>query len=378
MKNNHKFLVKVNIISIVVVLALTIFKMNLWYVIGVLALNILILKKQLGIEKKDKRVIGNNILNVLIVIFVYYITIYLLGLYLGFSKNYYIYSIVSILKKVVPMILFIFLFELIRHVNVTKGKDSKLAVVTAFILFVLLDCAEQVVNYRNFKDLETIITFGASVVIPSIARNIMLMYMCKYTGFKATVIYRLLMNVPMYIIPIFPTLGTYLTATINVVLPAILYYITYRTNMDIKERLTVGTKKKGSNIFFYILIVFLLILMLLTSGYFKYYILSVGSGSMEPNINKGDLILIRKLDTDEKKALEPGQILVFKHSGIVIVHRIVEINKVNDDEYYFYTKGDNNNSNDGYPITLSEVIGTTNFRIRWIGWPTVLLNELLN
>ena len=41
-------------------------------------------------------------------------------------------------------------------------------------------------------------------------------------------------------------------------------------------------------------------------------------------------------------------------------------------------KGDHNESPDGYLIETSEVIGTVKFKIRYIGYPTVALNEKIN
>ena len=42
------------------------------------------------------------------------------------------------------------------------------------------------------------------------------------------------------------------------------------------------------------------------------------------------------------------------------------------------TKGDANNTKDAWVVKENEVIGIVKFRIRWLGMPTVSLNELLN
>ena len=98
---------------------------------------------------------------------------------------------------------------------------------------------------------------------------------------------------------------------------------------------------------------------------------------MTPNVNKGDAVIVEKLDIDEIKKIKIGEILVFKKEGKIIVHRVVQKNKITEDEYYFYTKGDNNNSYDGYPISIDNIIGVVKARIKFIGYPTVLLNEIL-
>jgi len=60
----------------------------------------------------------------------------------------------------------------------------------------------------------------------------------------------------------------------------------------------------------------------------------------------------------------------------MVVHRVIEIEQVKD-EYIFYTKGDNNNGPDGYPILSEDCIGLYKRRIRYIGLPSVMLTDLL-
>lgn len=97
---------------------------------------------------------------------------------------------------------------------------------------------------------------------------------------------------------------------------------------------------------------------------------------MSPNINKGDIVIFEKVEDDEAiQSLKENQVLVFKHSGVIVVHRIVDIKKVKG-EYYFYTKGDANNNEDSYAITKDMIVGVVDVRIPLIGLPTVWLNEM--
>lgn len=65
--------------------------------------------------------------------------------------------------------------------------------------------------------------------------------------------------------------------------------------------------------------------------------LCVTTGSMEPTINSGELIIIREKD----KYLENDIVTYLDDDGFLITHRIVNI-----DEDKMITKGDNNNLND--------------------------------
>ena len=98
---------------------------------------------------------------------------------------------------------------------------------------------------------------------------------------------------------------------------------------------------------------------------------------MTPNINKGDVVLLRKLSEEEIKQLKVGQVLIFRQEGKIVVHRISKIYK-SGKEMFFKTKGDHNNDEDNYLIEVSQVLGTTDHKIRYIGYPTVMLYEKMN
>ncbi|MCL2383482.1 MAG: signal peptidase I [Oscillospiraceae bacterium] len=97
---------------------------------------------------------------------------------------------------------------------------------------------------------------------------------------------------------------------------------------------------------------------------------------MSGTINVGDIVIVRRLTDEEKNELEKGEILVFYYEDRVIVHRLIRILEVND-ERFFYTKGDNNATEDGSPIPAYDVIGVTRFRIPVLGYPTVMLNRMM-
>lgn len=90
-----------------------------------------------------------------------------------------------------------------------------------------------------------------------------------------------------------------------------------------------------------------------------YGVLEVVSGSMEPTINIGDLVIINK-NYDELK--ENDIITFYDDNGSFVTHRIVEII---DDE--FITKGDFNNSIDQGSIRKKEVVGKYVLKINGLG-----------
>ena len=97
---------------------------------------------------------------------------------------------------------------------------------------------------------------------------------------------------------------------------------------------------------------------------------------MYPNISKGDVVVVEQLKAEELKDIIVGEVLVFRHNEIIIVHRVTKITESNG-KLLFRTKGDNNNAEDNYDIEESQVVGVARFKIPFIGQPSVWLSEVI-
>lgn len=95
-------------------------------------------------------------------------------------------------------------------------------------------------------------------------------------------------------------------------------------------------------------------------GYKPFIVLS---GSMEPNIMTGDMVIVKVTDANK---LEKGEIVAFKSGDSVVTHRIIDITE-EDNQKVFVTKGDNNNTEDRDKVTLNQVEGKCIKRIPKLG-----------
>ncbi|MGL4952493.1 MAG: signal peptidase I [Culicoidibacterales bacterium] len=100
-----------------------------------------------------------------------------------------------------------------------------------------------------------------------------------------------------------------------------------------------------------------------TTGLFPYQIFTVISGSMEPTIPTGSLIISYKGDTS---ALNVDDIIVFQPGEQRVMHRIVGIEE-SKTAPQFITRGDANNTNDGNPVQAEDVLGKVIMFIPFIG-----------
>lgn len=89
---------------------------------------------------------------------------------------------------------------------------------------------------------------------------------------------------------------------------------------------------------------------------FGYGAAVVLSGSMEPEMSKGDLIVVKELEAYREK-----DIVVYQSKSSLVVHRIISI-----DGDAVITQGDANNAPDD-PINLSAIKGKVLLRIPYVG-----------
>ena len=115
--------------------------------------------------------------------------------------------------------------------------------------------------------------------------------------------------------------------------------------------------------------VVILVIIALISCKFLYGVLVIGSKSMVKTLDKGDVVLFKQT-TDIKK----GDVIVFTQDNIRIVHRVVAVKNINK-EVRYYTKGDANKEQDPGYITKNNLMGKVLFKVKYIGKPTIWLNE---
>lgn len=87
------------------------------------------------------------------------------------------------------------------------------------------------------------------------------------------------------------------------------------------------------------------------------------SGSMEPSLNIGDIVVIKKCSEQDVKV---DDIISFREGQTVITHRVIEINETENGKEYI-TKGDNNNTKDSIPVKFSNIEGVYIRKLEYVG-----------
>ena len=80
----------------------------------------------------------------------------------------------------------------------------------------------------------------------------------------------------------------------------------------------------------------------------------VVSGSMEPVMYRGDIVIVDK----NPSSVQVGDIVVYKATWVNedVIHRVKEIYKTSNESTYLITKGDNNPVADPYPVQYPDQV----------------------
>ena len=345
-----------------------VFHFSYYFFVVILVLVLLYLYFLIG--KKRVKFYHEKEVNALMFILgiVYLILFYLLGLYFGFYHSVIKLSLKNIFVYVIPLIFICGITEAIRSFFISR--KNKLLIIVGMISLILLDIS----IYHNTGidyDLSGILNFVGYNVLTTISFHLLYYYICKNYGYKANILFKIIINVYPYIISIIPNVYIFIRILLKIVSCFIIYYLLDYLYAKRDDRYHVETLT--DKILWFLSLFSVIVFCVLISCKFKYCMLVIGSGSMTGTINKGDAIIFEKY---ENQKLEVGDIIVFQMKDKVTIHRIVKIlDDVNEIKYV--TKGDANiQEDDGY-VKENLIIGIEKIKIPYMGIPSVWLKECM-
>ena len=320
-----------------------------------------------GFYRDNSYIKGNVIRIVLSCLLSFFIVIYCIGLFTGFNRTIFSFTSDYIVKIILLEAVIIICEELLRYIIAKKSNKSIIPIIIYTIIMSLLNIIIEI-NGFDLVDSESIFIFISVVIIPVISREFLCSYLTYKVSFIPSLIYKLVIVLYEYIVPIIPSLGNYLYSVTNVLLVYIIYILSSKSIIK-NQRDDKFVRRASYSVIYIPVIILLSFIVILVSGIFRYKLIAIGSSSMHPIYDRGDAIIYDKKYDD----LEVGDIIAFEKSNVIITHRIVRINK---NTGYIKTKGDNNNAADFFDITTSEVLGKVEYKVKYIGYPTIWINEI--
>lgn len=313
----------------------------------------------------------NQVLGLMTIIaLVYLMLFYLTGLYFGFMSSYQSFG-KSFLTLILPSTIIIIAIEIIR--SIMLAQKNKAVSVICFISCVMAD----VLMKYSLSDVETFNRFMDIVgltLLPSIMANTLYHYVSSKYGRLPNIVYRLIITLYAYILPVVPAVTEVLVSLMNIILPIAVFAFIHGLYENKKSY--ASKKKKGWLAYASMLITIVLItsIVMLISCQFKYGALVIATESMTGELNKGDITIYESYDD---QIIQTGQVIVFKKGDSKVVHRVAKIENI-DGTLRYYTKGDIYKELDSGYVLEGDIIGLANYKVPYLGYPTIWLRNAFN
>lgn len=312
--------------------------------------------------------------SILIATLFYIILYFISGLIFGYARTIYSHKFLAILKNIWQIIIPIISIEYIRSFILNDNKKNYLFIILFTIVFMMIE-----INYfglfLSLKENEEAFKYISSIILPIIFSNVLYSYLTIKGSYKLVLVYRVIIELIYLLVPIFPDFDWFLTGVVGIMTPGVIYIFMKFYIKNKRERNSKRERKKLRNPIIYIpIIVIIGVFVCFMAGVFIYEPIAILSNSMVPVFEKGDVVIYRKVKTNELKNLKKYNIIVFSREGQMIVHRVIDKYEKNN-KYYFVTKGDANNQRDSGLVEEEELIGVYMFEIKYIGYPSVWLNR---
>lgn len=298
------------------------------------------------------------------------------GVILGFGKSPYAQGIKGISMNIYFFIIPIIARELIRGFLLNSPvKQNSLKITSITILMIVTDIS--ILQIMKIDSLKSLVIFLSQNLGPLICINIFASYACVISNPAVSIIFLSFMTAGEIVPPVLPSLQWLTRGLINMSVP-IFSYMSMNSYHEKLAKRYKPYKLKHENIFSLAAVsIFCILLIWFSVGVFPVYPSVILTGSMKPVINPGDIVVIKKIqELKDIESLKAGDIIQFKRDEIMIVHRITELVKNEDDGLtYFRTKGDNNSTEDKNPVNPNDIKGTVYKTIPKLGLPALILRN---
>ena len=313
----------------------------------------------------------NQVLLIVTVVAVLYVMFhYLTGIEFGFFKNPYRLSFKNLFLYILPITAIVVCSEIVRSVLMAqKDRVTQVLCYLACVVADMLICSNipSVTSFSRFMELV------GGTLCPALISNLLFNYLSRRYGILPNTVYRLIMTLFLYLFPIKSQISDSLTAFINLMLPIAIYF--FIDALYEKKRRYAMAKKHWFAVPITVLAVLaMLFTVMLVSNQFFIGAYVIATPSMTGELNRGDAAIYERY---EDQLITEGQVIAFEKDGRVVVHRVVDIEIINQQARY-YTKGDANEDPDAGYIGDENIIGLVNFKIPYIGYPTLWLRSLFS
>jgi signal peptidase I len=282
----------------------------------------------------------------------------IIGLLTSFAKNTFNLTASGIITNLVAMGAALVGGEMCRSflINSLSKKKPYGAIIILSIIFALFNMS--LGNIKTLSGNLNILNYITDNVFPQLTQNIAASCLAYLSGPIPAIIYLGIIRLFNYLSPYIPNPSEIPKLLFNVLFPLLSAWIIL--NIYTKEASEVRRNNhKKSDMFGWVAIsAFSVALVWFSVGVFPVFPSVILTGSMEPKIMPGDIVLVEKATSD---SVDVGDVVMYYYEdGINITHRIIKKTEESG-VTQFVTKGDNN------PIPDPDIVNSNQIKGRVIG-----------
>lgn len=338
----------------------------LWIVLAIIAI---------PIENDHTRFKGKKekIKTTLIIVIIYNILYFLLGLVFGYTKSPFSKNFFTIIKNLIFIVGVIALQDYVRTKLINnERKKINYFIFTLIFIILRLDFSEGI---EVLSSGEKIFEYVSSVIIPEIAKGCVCSYLAIAGGTYLVYAYSIPMALIEVLLPIFPDLDWFLLSVFDVLISLILFLYNNYEHTIKTSRLTRKEKKKINPVKNIPSIIILLFVVSFIAGLLPAKPIAIMSYSMVPTFSRGAVVISINIKQDDLHKLKKGDILHYKAKNGDVIHRIIDIKENEEGKLIFQTQGDNNNAPDENWVEPEQILGYIKWYIPYLGYPSVWFGE---
>jgi len=295
------------------------------------------------------------------------------GLFSSFGKSPYSFTPMGITTNLIFVAAMLFGMEFSRAwmVNNLSKKHTFLALALVAVLYTVLSIP--LTQLTGIKPEVESVSFINSSLLPSLAENLLATFLALLGGPIPALVYRGILQAFWWFSPILPDLPWMFKGLIGTALPIVGLVVINSLYSPRTGQKRGKRANSGSITGWIITTVAAVAIIWFAVGLFPFQPALVGSGSMEPKMYPGDVVIIAKVPADNVELNDVIQFRVLQE--VTVMHRVIEIQETEDGGKLFITKGDANDKPDSEPVMPENVVGKAVMTIPKIGWASVAVKQ---
>ena len=303
------------------------------------------------------------------------------GLFVGFGNSPYSHTPLGVITNIIFIGSALLGLELSRAYLIKKGTLTMrnvtfiLGLTTVLFMFVNIQLID--ITTLSFNEPAAIAQFVGVTVIPLLAMSLLASYFAYLGGALAAISYIGVLQAFEWFSPVLPDLNWALIALIGTIGPAIGFLIVQSSIQITREISFKGKRRKKTKdpaLSWIAVAIVSVLLVFFSFGFLGVQPTVIYSGSMQPTMDVGDIIIVTEVPID---SIEAGDIIQYRTASANVIHRVYEVYEEGNAKL-FTTKGDANTNPDDTPILPEQIMGKAAFTIPKIGWIPIIIKSLVS